>query len=100
MVKFNVQGRKLLIQVPERENVTETGIIIPDTAEMDKNDITKMLGIVLEVGPDVVGINAGDQVFIDPYMEYLGIKNPNSGKECVFAHQDNVLAVIVLKNKN
>jgi co-chaperonin GroES (HSP10) len=94
MTKFEVKGKKLLIQLPEKENVTESGLFIPDTAERDRTDIKNFLGEVLEIGDKVEGICVGDMVFSDPYVEYLGITHPDTKKQCVFANQDNVLSVV------
>ena len=95
-MKFIPQGKKLLVELPEKEQVSEGGIIIPETAEIDKSNIKNALGIVLEVGDKVEGIAPGDLVFSDPYMEYLGITHPDTKKQCVFMTQDNVISIVKL----
>src|SRR5688572_8466458 len=79
-MKFNMKGKKLLVQLPEKENVTEAGLFIPDGATMDvKANIKKVLGIVLEVGSKVdESISEGDYVLSDPYIDYMHVTHPDT----------------------
>lgn len=102
MTKFNLLGKKIFIQLPVPEAVTESGIIKPinnldgSPIESSVNTFDDCLGLVLEVGPDVVGVKVGDSVLTDPTALYNPpIEHPDTKKMCTFIMEGQVLSTIV-----
>jgi co-chaperonin GroES (HSP10) len=105
MTKFNLLGKKIFIQLPIPEEKTESGIIKPTSlldgspVESSMNTFDDCLGLVLEVGTEVVGVKPGDLVLTDPTSMYNPpIGHPDTEKMCTFILENQVLAVIE-KNK-
>jgi chaperonin GroES len=57
-------GSRVLIAVDKKEEMTEGGIYIPESARDDKEATT---GEVLEIGADAEMVSAGDVVVFDKY---------------------------------
>ena len=95
-MEFKVLGKRLLVQEYDKEKVSKGGIIIPDTAEKQLNNIEDWFGVVIgigdEINPDLVSI--GDIVVFDPTTLYPGFVNPNSQKQAIFVNLSNILSIV------
>ena len=56
-------GNNILIKVPEKEKITQSGIVIPDSAEQEKPEN----GEVVAVGSKVKSVKPGDTVLFAKY---------------------------------
>ena len=87
-------GDRILIKFKEREEVTKSGIVLPDTVK-EKPQIAE----VIEVGPGgyVDGekvemvVKKGDRVIVS---KYAGTEIKIDGEEYTIIRQDDVLAII------
>jgi len=87
-------GDRILIKFKEREGVTKSGIVLPDTVK-EKPQIAE----VIEVGPGGVidgekvemVVKKGDKVIVS---KYAGTEIKIDGEEYTIIRQDDVLAII------
>lgn len=89
----------VLIEPVEEENVTKSGIVIPDSAKSKK----RSRGTVISVGPGKykdgglvpMSVKPGDHVlFKEPWSDESKIKDADSGKEYLLVEEDDILATI------
>jgi chaperonin GroES len=66
-MNFEPFGDRVLVKIPEAQNKTKGGIILPDSASKDKPTEAK----VVAVGGSTKKINVGDTVV---YSQYAGTK--------------------------
>ena len=88
-------GDRVVIQPTPREEMTKSGIVLPDTA-MEK----PQEGSVLAVGPgrtlddgkrETVDVKVGDKVL---YAKYAGTEFKIDGDELLIVSQKDILAVV------
>ncbi|MFA6526635.1 MAG: co-chaperone GroES [Candidatus Buchananbacteria bacterium] len=83
-------GDRLLIAPVKEEEITKSGIILPDTAQEKKAE-----GIIVAIGSGEkvvkLGLFAGQKVI---YGKYAGDEVKSDGKEYKILGHDDVLAVI------
>ncbi|WAM35012.1 co-chaperone GroES [Caldicellulosiruptor morganii] len=87
-------GDRILIKFKEREEVTKSGIVLPDTVK-EKPQIAE----VIEVGPGGIVdgekvemvVKKGDKVIVS---KYAGTEIKIDGEEYTIIRQDDVLAII------
>ena len=93
--KLKPLGSRVVIKALDREEVTKSGILIPDTAKEKPQE-----GKVLAVGPGGFDKNGnkvpmtlkeGDRVL---YQKYSGTEFKLEGEELLVISQDDVLALI------
>lgn len=89
-------GNHLVVEPVEQEDVTASGIIIPQTAKEKPQQ-----GTVLAVGPgkrlengsrQEMAVKAGDRVL---YAKYGGTTIKVDGKELLILTEDDVLAIVL-----
>ena len=94
-LKLKPLGSRVVVKALDREEVTKSGILIPDTAKEKP-----MEGRVLAVGPGGLDKNGnkvamtlkeGDRVL---YQKYSGTEFKLEGEELLVISQDDVLALI------
>lgn len=93
-MKIKPIGDRILIKFKEREEVTKSGIVLPDTVK-EKPQIAE----VIEVGPGGVVdgekvemvVKKGDRVIVS---KYAGTEIKIEGEEYTIIRQDDVLAII------
>ncbi len=87
-------GDRILIKYKEREEVTKSGIVLPDTVK-EKPQIAE----VIEVGPGGIVdgekvemvVKKGDKIIVS---KYAGTEIKIDGEEYTIIRQDDVLAII------
>ena len=93
--KLKPLGSRVVIKALDREEVTKTGIFIPDTAKEKPQE-----GKVLAVGPGGIDKNGnkvtmtlkeGDRVL---YQKYSGTEFKLDGEELLVISQEDILALI------
>ena len=93
--KLKPLGARVVIKALDREEVTKSGILIPDTAKEKPQE-----GKVLAVGPGgfdkngnkvAMTLKEGDKVL---YQKYSGTEFKLDGEELLVISQDDVLALI------
>ena len=98
MTKFEVRGKRILVQEPDKMKVTDAGILLPETAEPDPRDVKNWYCEVIGVGDKLeTEVIVGQVVVIDPTVPYVGFLHPDSNRPCMFITQDQILAIV--KNK-
>ncbi len=94
-LKLKPLGARVVVKALERDEITKSGIVLPDTAKEKPQE-----GKVLAVGPgglDKHGnkvemtLKVGDRVL---YQKYSGIDFKLDGEELLVLSQDDVLALI------
>ncbi len=94
-LKLKPLGARVVVKALEREEVTKSGIVLPDTAKEKPQE-----GWVLAVGPggtDKHGnkvemtLAVGDRVL---YQKYSGTEFKMDGEELLVLNQDDVLAIV------
>ena len=80
-------GDRILVSLDLAEEKTESGLIIPDSAQ-DKG----FRGVVLAVGDDVKEIEAGFRVLIG---KYSGVEMNINDRDCVLLREEDTLAIEV-----
>ncbi|AEM74494.1 co-chaperone GroES [Caldicellulosiruptor acetigenus] len=93
-MKIRPIGDRILIKFKEREEVTKSGIVLPDTVK-EKPQIAE----VIEVGPGGIVdgekvemvVKKGDKVIVS---KYAGTEIKIDGEEYTIIRQDDVLAII------
>jgi chaperonin GroES len=88
-------GDRVVIQPIEREDVTKSGIVLPDTAKEKPQE-----GKVLAVGPgrilddgkrEQVDVKKGDKVL---YAKYAGTEFKVDGEDLLIVSQKDILAIV------
>jgi chaperonin GroES len=94
-LKLKPLGSRVVIKALDREEITKSGIVIPDTAKEKPQE-----GRVLAVGPGgldkngnkvVMTLKEGDRVL---YQKYSGTEFKLEGDELLVISQEDILALI------
>ena len=95
-MKFNPLSNHLFLEPLAEENVTKSGIVLPDSAEREK----PMQGTVIAVGPGKLNdkgervpmsVKVGDKVLFKKYgPDEIEIEN----KKYLVGDEDDILAII------
>ncbi len=94
-LKLKPLGSRVVVKALEREEITKSGIVLPDTAKEKPQE-----GKVVAVGPggsDKHGnkvemtLKVGDRVL---YQKYSGTEFKLDGEELLVLSQDDVLALV------
>ena len=94
-LKLKPLGSRVVIKALDREEVTKSGIVIPDTAKEKPQE-----GRVVAVGPGgldkngnkvVMTLKEGDRVL---YQKYSGTEFKLDGEELLVISQEDILALI------
>jgi chaperonin GroES len=97
-VKLQPLGDRVVVKPIEREEVTKSGIVLPDTAKEKPQE-----GKVLAVGPGRLGddgkriamdVKVGDEVL---YVKYGGTEVKIDGEELMILRESDILAKRVSK---
>ena len=93
--KLRPLGDRVVIQPTPREEMTKTGIVLPDTAK-EKPQEGKILaagpGRVLEDGKrEPMDVKKGDKVL---YAKYAGTEFKVDGEELLIVSQKDILALV------
>ena len=93
--KLRPLGDRLVIKPTPREEMTKTGIVLPDTAKEKPQE-----GLVLAVGPGAFD-NEGKRTAMDVkegqkvlYAKYAGTEFKVEGEELLIVSQKDVLAIV------
>ena len=93
--KLRPLGDRVVIKPTEREEMTKSGIVLPDTAKEKPQE-----GTVLAVGPGAfdndgkriaVDVKKGDKVL---YAKYAGTEFKVDGDELLIVSQKDILAIV------
>ncbi|MBI2324068.1 MAG: co-chaperone GroES [Chloroflexi bacterium] len=93
--KLKPLGARVVIKPLQREEMTKSGIVLPDTAKEKPQE-----GIIVAVGPGGLDKNGnkvemvlkvGDKVL---YQKYAGTEFKIDDEEHLVMHQDDVLALV------
>ena len=89
-------GDRVVIQTLDREEVTKSGILLPDTATKEKPQEGKVVevgsGKMLENGQKVeLEVQKGDKVM---FSEYAGTEVKIAGQDYLILSERDILAVI------
>ena len=80
-------GDRVVIEPIEQEEMTASGIVLPDTAKEKPQQ-----GLVLVVGPDVEGdIKVDNKVL---YAKYAGTEIKVDDKDVLILREDDILALV------
>jgi chaperonin GroES len=95
VTKLRPLGDRVVIQPTPREDMTKSGIVLPDTAKEKPQE-----GTVLAVGPgrilddgkrEQIDVKKGDKVL---YAKYAGTEFKVEGDELLIVSQKDILAVV------
>ena len=93
--KLRPLGDRVVIKPTPREEMTKTGIVLPDTAKEKPQE-----GLILAVGPgrilddgkrEQIDVKEGDKVL---YAKYAGTEFKVEGEELLIVSQKDILAVV------
>src|SRR5262249_58654979 len=88
-------GDRVVIKPTEREEVTKSGIVLPDTAKEKPQEGTIIAagpGRILEDGKrEAMDVKKGDKVL---YAKYAGTEFKIEGDELLIVKQSDILAVV------
>jgi chaperonin GroES len=93
--KLNPLGDRVVIKPTPREDMTKSGIVLPDTAKEKPQE-----GTILAAGPGKtlddgkrasMDVKVGDRVL---YSKYAGTEFKVDGEELLIVSQDNILAIV------
>ena len=93
--KLKPLGSRVVIKALEREEITKSGIVLPDTAKEKPQ-----AGTIVAVGPGRLNekgervkpeLKSGDTVL---YARYAGTEIKNDGQELLILRESDVLAVL------
>ncbi len=94
-LKLKPLGSRVVVKALEREEMTKSGIVLPDTAKEKPQE-----GTIVAVGPGGLDKNGnkvemtlkvGDKVL---YQKYAGTEFKIDDEEHLVMHQDDVLALV------
>ena len=88
-------GNRVVVKAVAREEMTRSGIVLPDTAK-EKPQEGKILAVgpgkVLEDGKrEAIDVKVGDKVL---YAKYAGTEFKVDGEELLIVSQKDILAVV------
>jgi len=93
--KLRPLGDRVVIQPSEREEMTKSGIVLPDTAKEKPQEGTIIAtgpGRILDDGKrEVMDVKAGDKVL---YAKYAGTEFKIEGDELLIVSQKDILAIV------
>ena len=93
--KLRPLGDRVVIQPSAREEMTKSGIVIPDTAKEKPQEGTILAagpGRVLDNGKrESMDVKAGDKVL---YAKYAGTEFKIEGEDLLIVKQSDILAVV------
>ncbi len=93
--KLHPLGDRVVIEPTPREEMTKSGIVLPDTVKEKPQE-----GIIISVGPgrvledgkrEQMDVKAGDKVL---YAKYAGTEFKVDGEEYLIVSQKDILAVV------
>lgn len=84
--KVSALGEQVFIEVLETEQVTKSGLLLPDSTKEEKG-----MGIVVDVGEDVKKIKAKNAVI---YSKYTTQEFKIDDKMYAFVKEEDVLGVL------
>jgi chaperonin GroES len=93
--KLRPLGDRVVIQPTPREEMTKSGIVLPDTAKEKPQE-----GSVLAVGPGAfdsdgkriaIDVKVGDKVL---YAKYAGTEFKVDGEDLLIVKQSDILAIV------
>ncbi len=93
--KLRPLGDRVVIKPTPREEVTKSGIVLPDTAKEKPQE-----GVILSVGPgkvlddgsrEAMDVSVGNKVL---YAKYAGTEFKVDGEELLIVSQKDILAVV------
>jgi chaperonin GroES len=93
--KLRPLGDRVVIQPTPREDMTKSGIVLPDTAKEKPQE-----GLIVAAGPgrvlddgkrEAMDIKKGDKVL---YAKYAGTEFKIDGEELLIVSQKDILAVV------
>ena len=94
-IKLRPLGDRVVIEPIPREDMTKSGIILPDTAKEKPQE-----GKVIAVGPgkilddgkrEAIDVNTGDKVL---YAKYAGTEFKLDGEDLLIVSQKDILAIV------
>ena len=94
--KLRPLGDRVVVKPMPREEMTKTGIVLPDTAKEKPQE-----GLVLAVGPgrtlddgsrEAMDVQEGQKVL---YAKYAGTEFKVDGDELLIVSQKDILAIVV-----
>ena len=93
--KLKPLGDRVVIQPTPREEMTKSGIVLPDTAK-EKPQEGKILAVgpgkILEDGKrEAIDVKVGDKVL---YAKYAGTEFKVDGEELLIVSQKDILAIV------
>jgi chaperonin GroES len=95
MTKLRPLGDRVVIEPTPREEMTKSGIVLPDTAKEKPQE-----GKVIAVGPGAfdndgkrmaIDVKSGDKVL---YAKYAGTEFKIDGEELLIVSQKDILAIV------
>ena len=93
--KLRPLGDRVVIEPTPREEMTKSGIVLPDTAKEKPQE-----GTIVAVGPgktlddgkrETMDVKAGDKVL---YAKYAGTEFKIDGEELLIVSQKDILAIV------
>ena len=93
--KLRPLGDRVVIQPTPREEMTKSGIVLPDTAKEKPQE-----GSILAVGPgrilddgnrEAIDVKTGDKVL---YAKYAGTEFKLDGEDLLIVSQKDILAIV------
>ncbi|MGA2513469.1 MAG: co-chaperone GroES [Candidatus Limnocylindrales bacterium] len=93
--KLKPLGDRVVVKPTPREDVTKTGIVLPDTAKEKPQE-----GVVIAAGPgktlddgkrEPMDLKVGDRVL---YAKYAGTEFKVDGEDLLIVSQKDVLAIV------
>jgi len=95
--KLKPLGDRVVIQPSPREEVTKSGILLPDTAKEKPQEGTIIAagpGKILEDGKrEAMDVKEGDRVL---YSKYAGTEFKVDGEDLLIVSQKDILAIVEL----
>ena len=93
--KLRPLGDRVVVQPSAREEMTKSGIVIPDTAKEKPQEGTILAagpGRVLDDGKrEAMDVKAGDKVL---YAKYAGTEFKLEGEDLLIVSQKDILAIV------
>ena len=86
-MKIRPLGERVLIKQTKQEEITKSGIVLPDTASKEK----PIIGEVTAIGEAIKEIKIGDKVI---YEKYAGTEVKDNDDVYLLLEVKNVLAVV------
>lgn len=86
-MKIRPLGERVLIKQTKQEEVTKSGIVLPDTVSKEK----PIIGEVAAIGEAIKEIKIGDKVI---YEKYAGTEVKDNDEVYLLLEEKNVLAIV------